>query len=572
MVMNAHSVFDRLVLDLSSRERFDLLEKIRSQKGVSEEPLLEEKEESEEAIDFEAEYKKFNIFKRFIIFIVSLFTGRNKNILVEGHLLKKLGSRIMFKYPGLINFSKNQLLRGMLAELESLNLHISPLKNSFQATLGVERSDFFAFFVSLELEEIQQRIIEETEPYVIFESGQFTEIAEIRGEMEKRFNKIIEDISREDRQKIYQGVFTLTRFYQLCSFDFDEMLSLFSKNQFGGSGILSFSIARNKIMRLCDLIQSVHYPPPSNALKAVFLFSNYEKIGDPYLNLGAQLDRFLKEADITFSAIRRFNKKVPLPDIIKCMSRNYNYKPEILKGGEDWFVLFKNFWDKQFDKIFKSFYKEKKIKVFVSESLAFLNMEFFRKLEYYMPEIAYNPYSLKHYLSLLFIKNFYEKIFLPRLNKALNALFINGNFYKKENRTSYTDAYNGMTTVYDKIHALDKSVSPEGELGIEIEAAKNEGIKTQPVKRKAHQIFKEINIRTKLIVEEAISHYTMLINILDGILYGQVGGKFDSISNMRSIGGKENHETVSSWRNSLNKLNKALELLKDIYQLEERSS
>ena len=79
------------------------------------------------------------------------------------------------------------------------------------------------------------------------------------------------------------------------------------------------------------------------------------------------------------------------------------------------------------------------------------------------------------------------------MNKALKILFINGNFYKKENRTSFTDAYNNMTTTYDKIHALDKSVSPEGDLGIEIEAAKNEIITTQPVKRKAHQIFKEIS-------------------------------------------------------------------------------
>ena len=157
------------------------------------------------------------------------------------------------------------------------------------------------------------------------------------------------------------------------------------------------------------------------------------------------------------------------------------------------------------------------------------------------------------------------------MNKALKTLFINGNFYKKENRTTFTDTYNGMTTTYDKIHALDKAISPEGDLGIEIEAAKNEIIKSQPIKRKAHQIFKEINGKTKRIILDTISNYTMLINILDGILYGQVGGKFDSISNMKSIGGRENHEVVSSWRFSLNKLNKAIDLLKEVSQLEERA-
>ncbi|MBN2440147.1 MAG: hypothetical protein JXJ04_02340 [Spirochaetales bacterium] len=569
--MDTQSVFDKLVLDLSSKERHDLLHKIRGQKGVSEEPLHEEREEPGEEINFEKQYQNLNLLRRIIIFIIALFTGKGKGVLVEQHLLNKLASKIRSKYPGLINFSRKQILRGLLAELENLNLQLSPLKESLKIALGTDRSNFLAFLISLELEIIQQRIIDETEPYSLYDSGNFAEVADIRNEMEKRFNKIIEDITREDRRKISQYVFALTRFYQLSSFDFDELTSLYRKNQFGGKGSLSFSIAKNKLMRLCDLIQSAHFPPPLHALKAVFLFSNYDKIGDPHFNLTSKLDQYLGEADEAFSAMRRFNKKVPLPDILKCILQNYNYEPELLKGGEDWFVLFKTFWEKQFDKIFKSFYKEKKIKVFISQTLSFLGMEDFRKLEYYKPEIAYSPYTLKYYLSLLFIKNFYEMIFMPRMNKALKTLFINGNFYKKENRTSFTDTYNGMTTSYNKIHSLDKSVSPEGDLGIEIEAAKNEMIKTQPIKRKASLIFKEINGKAKNIIEETIANYTMMINILDGVLYGQVGGKFDTISNMKSVGGRENHEVITSWRTSLNKLNKAVEFLKEVYQLEEKA-
>jgi hypothetical protein len=566
--MNTQSVFDKLVLDLSSKERYELLHKIGGQKGVSEEPFHEEGKELLEEINFESQYQKLNLFRRIIIFFMSLFTGKSKGVLVESHLINKLSAKIRSKYPGLVHFSKKQLLRGMATELESLNLYITPLRESFKTALGTDRGDFLAFLISLELEEIQQRIIDETEPYTIFEAENFSDLADIRTEMDKRFNKIIEDISRADRRRIYQFVFALTRFFQLSSFDFEDFISLFIKNQFGGRGNLSFSIGKNKLLRLCDLIQSAHYPPPANALKAVFLFSHYEKIGDPNLNLTSRLEQFLGEADNAFSAMRRFNKKVPLPDILRCILKKYNYKPEILKGGEDWFVLFKQFWQKQFDRTFKSFYKEKKIKVYISHALSFLGMENFRDLEFYNSDIAYSPYTIKHHLTLLFIKNFYEKIFSPRMNKGLKSLFINGQFYKKENRTSFTDAYNGMTTTYDKIHALDKNVSPEGDLGIEIEAAKSEVIKTQPVKRKAHQIFKEINGKAKNVVEETIAHYTMLINILDGILYGQVGGKFDTISNIRSIAGRDNHEIVSSWRFSLNKLNKALELLKEVYQLE----
>jgi hypothetical protein len=566
--MDTRSVFDKLVLDLSSKERHELLHKIGGQKGVSVEPFHEGEKELSEEINFENQYHQLNFFRKIIIFFVSLFTGKSKSDLVESHLISTSSAKIRSRHPGLVNFSKKLLLKGMTLELESLNLSLSPLKESFKLTMGTERSDFLAFLISLEMEDMQQRIIEETEPYTIFESGSFTDPADIREEMNKRFNKIVEDMSRADRGRIYQEVFALTRFYQLSSFDFDGFISLFIKNQFGGRGNLNFSIAKNKLLRLCDLIESAHYPPPVSALKAIFLFSHHEKISDPHSNMSSRLDQLLEEADNAFSAMRRFNKKVPLTGILKCILKKYNYKPELLKGGEDWFVLFKQFWQKQFDRTFKSFYKEKKIKVYISHALSFLGMEHFRQLEFYTPEVAFSPYSIKYYLTLLFIKNFYEKIFTPRMNKGLKTLFINGQFYKKENRTSFTDAYNGMTTTYDKIQSLDDSVSPEGDLGIEIEAAKSEVIKTQPVTRTAYQIFKEINGKAKAIIDESILHYTMLTHILDGILFGQVGGKFDSISNIRSIGGRDNHEIVSSWRFSLNKLNKALEILKEIYQLE----
>jgi hypothetical protein len=567
--MEVSSLFDKLVLDLSSRERRDLLDKIQGSRNVSVEPLMAETIEEEET-NFDTEYYKLSIFRKIILFIISLFTGKKRRILVEEYLLRKLTDRIRTRHPGLVDFSRRILVGGFRNELEYLNRAISLLKEPLHTVMSSERGAFFAFLISVELEFIQQRIIEETDPSTIYETQHFTEVAEVRGEMERRFNHILETISPEDRTRIYQYALSLDYFYQLCSYNFEEIIMHFDNNRFGGRGVLNFSLAKNKLMRLSDILQSVGYPPPSDALKAVFLFYYYDKFDDPNYNMKKRLEQSLEEAENGFSCVRQFNNRVPVVDIIKCILKNYNYRPQKIKGGEDWFVLFKNYWQKRFDSMFGAFYKEKKVRVFIEQSHYFLETDFVSEPHYYNQHLQYENLGIKYYLSIIFIKNFYERLFIQKINRSLKVLLINGNFYKKENRSDFTDAFNGMNSIYEMIGALDKDVSPAGELGGKLELLKMEVIKTKEVKKKAQNMFKTIDARAKKIVEDSIIHFSTLINVLDGILYGKVGGKYDTISNLKSIGGRENNDLIAAWRSSLNYFGKGLELIKDIYQLENR--
>jgi hypothetical protein len=567
--MEVSSLFDKLVLDLSSRERRDLLDKIQGSRNVSVEPLMTETIEEEET-NFDTEYYKLSFFRKIIVFIISLFTGKKRRVLVEEYLLRKLTERIRIRHPGLVDFSRKILLGGFRDEIEYLNRAISLLREPLHSVMNIERGAFFAFLISVELEIIQQRIIEETDPKTIYETQHFTEVAEVRGEMERRFNHILDTISPEDRTRIYHYALSLDYFYQLCSFTFDEIILQFENSRFGGRGALSFTLAKNKLMRLSDILQSVGYPPPSDALKAVFLFHYLDKIDDPQFNMQKRLEQSLEEAENGFNYVRRFNSKVPVVDIIKCILKNYNYRPQRIKGGEDWFVLFKNYWQKRFDIMFRAFYKEKRVRVFIEQSHYFLETDFFSEPHYYNQDLKYETLRIRYYLSIIFIKNFYERLFIQKINRSLKILLINGNFYKKENRSDFTDAFNGMNNIYEMIGALDKEVSPAGELGNKLERLKMEVIKKREMKKKAQGIFKGIDARAKKIVEDSITYFSVIINVLDGILYGKVGGKYDTISNLKSIGGRENNDLIAAWRSSMNYFNKGLELIKDIYQLENR--
>ncbi|MBN1696602.1 MAG: hypothetical protein JW881_03720 [Spirochaetales bacterium] len=567
--MEASSLFDKLVLDLSSQERRDLLEKIQGVKNVSVEPLLTETFEQEET-NFDNEYDKLSLFRKIILFILSLFTGKKRRVLVEEYLLKKLRDRIYTRHPGLVDFSRKVLLKGFRDEIESLSRAISIFKEPLHRVMSTDRGSFFAFLISMELEFIQQRIIEETDPVNIYDSQHFTEVAEVRGEMERRFSHILDSISPEDRTRIYQYALSLDYFNQLCGFNFDDIVMQFDNNRFGGRGALGFMIAKNKLMKLSDILQSVGYPPPSDALKAVFLFHYHSMIDDPDFNMQKRLEQSLEEADNGFNYVRRFNNKVPVADIVKCILKNYNYRPQKIKGGEDWFVLFKNYWQNRFDAMFRTFYKEKKVRVLIEQVHYFLEADFVSEPQYYNQNLSYENLGIKYYLSVIFIKNFYERLFLQKINRYMKVLLINGNFFKKENRSDFTDAFNGMNVGYEMIGALDKDVSPAGESGARLEQLNSEVIKSKEVRKRAENLFKSIDARAKKIVEDGINCFTIMINVLDGILYGKIGGKYDTISNLKSIGGRENNDLIAAWRSSINYFTKGLQLLKDIYQLESR--
>ncbi len=567
--MQYESMFDKLVMDLSSRERKELLEKLRDSNNVSIEPLVFEVADERE-VSLEQAYSKLGLFDKVVLFIKTFFTGRKRESLVEELLLKKLADRIAKKNPNLMSFQRRQLLEGFIKELESLQMHLTPLAVVFAKSLEKTRGAFYAFLVSLEFESLNERLVEETDPTAFYSEERFKDVAAVKGEMEHRFKSIIEGISAEDRTRFHHGTLALFHLYKLMTFRFDEIIPA-PANRAPGKRAISYNPVKRELNVLCDLLASTTYPPPSNVLKAVFLFSSQDTAGETGQKTEAQIDEFISEVDVTLGIIRQFNASVPLADMIRCLSKNYTYKPLAVKGGEDWFVQFKTYWEQKIEDRFKEFYREKKVKILLENSLAFLESDFFTELSNYRQYDEENKF-VKFPLTLSFIKNFTERVFLPKIGKPLKTLLLNGNFYKKQNRSEFTDAYNNVTLLPDKINALDADLAPEGDIGIRIRQVELE-IKQNKLRHKQiATLSKEIDDAAKRIIEECMRGLATLSSVVDGVLFGQIGGKFDTISNLKNIGGKENAELLASLKGSITILNRGQEYVREFFQVESRTS
>ncbi|MBN1412393.1 MAG: hypothetical protein JW969_16215 [Spirochaetales bacterium] len=568
--MGESTVFEKIVMDLSSDERRELLSKIKKASNVSIEPLSAPSRTLGK-VDFVEEYKSLGFWQRIILFFKSLFRGKTKTVVLEEELLAKLRKKIEKTHASLVNFQHRCLLPNMKREFLILMENLIRLREPFQKALGKDKGAFFAFLTSFQLEYLHERILEETNPNAILEENENLKMAEVRGEMEKRFNAVLKDMTEEERNRIYQSALSLHYIKRLCFFNFEQLVTKFDDPKLGGSGNLNFNSSKRELLELSDLLHSAKYPPDADSIKAVFLFYFQQDMEGALEDIELKMENMIDVSETAFNSVRSFNKKIPLEDMIRIFMNNYNYKPRLIKGNEDWFVLFKNYWNTKLNKVFTAAYKKKKISLFFKRVNAYLGVDRFpvpfKNMKF---EMFGKGYSVRFYLSLSFLYTFYTRVYSVRMAKTLKYLLLNGEFYKKENRKDFTDSLNFVTSIGSKILELDEKLSEEGPIGQRIRSLGDQSNESDFSESSLVDILKEADAIAKWIIDESITQIFLLSQLLNGVLHGQVGGKFDTISNLMSIGGKENNDLLTAMKNILSLLSQGTELLKDVYQIELR--
>ena len=82
---------------------------------------------------------------------------------------------------------------------------------------------------------------------------------------------------------------------------------------------------------------------------------------------------------------------------------------------------------------------------------------------------------VRHELSLSFIRGYLQEVFSP-LSRALKLIYLNGEFYKDENRSAYTDAYMYLAEAEGKIGKFEILLDPQGELRTAIQQVKGQAL------------------------------------------------------------------------------------------------
>ncbi len=565
--MGQISVFDTLVKTLSTQERKDLLQELKHTLSLRDEPLYQKNPASEEFINLEKEYGDLGFLTKIIIFIKSVFTGKDRLILVEQTLLLKLEKQIRNVNPGIMDFTGGKYLKVMYDAVEQLSNASRFFHKPIRSVYSSEKMDFFSFLAGMEIERVHDELLKVTNLFNRSSELRGKNEYEIRNDFEEQFKNILTQVTKEDRERMYGHAKSLDRIRSFVDFPYTSILEKFHTDVPETDPWCSHKDIEKRIIELGDMLAGLNAVPDARLMQALCLFQNREELESEEFDMRMQVKKYIDKAEQSLDIIRDFNRIIPLPDILKYIKNNINYHPSAAGGGEDWFQLFKKFWRGRFEDCVQSFMREQKRKRLIEDALELAGVKQFNYLQYYRQGEWFKGISLPCESSVLFIKTFIETVFLGSMQRALKIVLLNGEFYKDQNRQEFSDSFSFLNNIPGRLEEIDKEFSPQGTAGQAIERLKGDVMVSRLKFRQIEHHVRGAEHQFEELIKGSLRHLKQLISVLKGITHGEVGGKYDTLSNRQYIGGRENKTLLEEIDSAGAVLDKALNLLYDLNDL-----
>jgi hypothetical protein len=533
---------------------------------VSDEPLIDEEIDEGNEVRLEEAYYTMGLLKRFVVLLTALFTGKERLEIVEERLIRRLGQELEQHAPEIVDASGARLRPGFYRAVDTLRRQLSCFQGPIGVALGRARGEFYAFLVGTSMETIHDRLLRETDPAPLALDSPEASEKELRHKIDKRFEEILGEFDERERQSIYAEIRSLHQLEVLAGIPYDTLLSVGSEDI--GLDTDLMREFRSVLGELADVLYSLRTPPSVNALEAVFLFSVDSNV-EP-TELANLLRERLRRAEDGLAAIREFNRAVPLLRILRFLYRDMNYVPAELGGGEDWFVIYRDYWRSRISRRFKAFTQERNKKHLMEDIYGFLGQDHLPRLKRYRSNSWMDGVPARYEISLAFIKAFHAQVFMPDMNRYLKTLLIDGEFYKQENREEFTDSYNGLLGIPEGLDAINERLSEEGEIGGVIRQALNEPMSQSVRRQRVRNLMQQADREAESFILRTEQHLHLCKEVVNGILYGEVGGKYDTLSNIGYIGGKNNQGYLRELNEVMKKAERGQSYLRQMYELERR--
>ena len=552
--MEEPSTFDALVLELSADERMILLERLKRASTVSSEPLYARPPVTDK-VDYQAAYKAMGLLTRIVVFLTSLFTGVPKEEVVKDRLLAAIGHAVEMESPGLVDLRRKMVLGSLRDELLQLRAAARYFYDLLDRTLDKKRGPFYAFLASLEFEPIHVELTNEADPFTFAGRNALATDCDVRVGVLAAMESAMSHISDEQRRAMYHDVRSLHVLKKLSGFLFDRLIGSFQADA-SGRQQLAFHMVADHLRDLGTILASLDQPPSLRLMEALLAFVFNDDLGKEDFDLDAAVQSELVKADKALAAIRAFNARVPIESLYRLTSGDPNAQCERVSGGEDWFASYKAYWRERIDRRCQRFSAERRIKRLEGDITALVGEAPQTLFEQLSETGSESVPPVRFARALMFLESFYRKVFLGDINRPLKIILLEGEFYKRDNRLEFTDAYNAILQTSDALKSLDRRLGPEGELGSAYFHAKNEVIPVQIKRRKVESCIQAADTEAETVLRRASDAMAKMQLILKGILSGEARGRYDSLSNLSRMEGRANREFL-----------KAVEMAKDRFEL-----
>lgn len=564
--MPAPQVFDTLSAQLSSTERRELLDRIRRGAGLSMEPLIPPDSASTGKVPpGEEDDKGLTLLSRFVYFFRKLFSGKSVEQLQTEDVLKQMVGKLDSLRPGLIDWKRGILLEDFAVQLRSLRDSARWFADLFARSIDQDKGAFIACLVSIQLPEIHGRIVSETDPFTRTEAS--LSIDETRTIVLAAWEDILRSMTDDRRRSIYTDLRSLMFLRSLSGFLFDRLLGHW-KQQPGGFVGASFSSTRELLLELGDLLYSIALPPSTELLEALFVTASQEAMIQPDFDAESVMGADFQAGAEALQGIRSFNSKVPIAAMLRIVAGDPAYVPRELPGGEDWFLSFRSFWKDRIEAKLEAFKVESRNRELAQEIRTFLGNREMPVFANIAREGINDGPPMRYELPLALLEGLSQGPFIHEMNRPLKLLLLEGEFYRKDNRIEFTDAYNSLLRLHERLVAFDGKLGSDGDHGRAWVQAQKEIAPLHSRRRKIDALRRAIDEEAEGMLRDSAIALITMTRVLQGVLKGEAGGRYDSLQNLSAVDGRANRDFLKSLDATRATCETAIALLEELSGLE----
>ena len=566
--MAENVVFDRLVSSITLDERQNLLEKLKDQSSISGGILYFDDKEAIPSGNIEAEFAALPWLSRLWYFILSFFKTKPPVVIFGDSRVAALGQKIEERTPGLYNYHDRMLQSGFYQQIEMLRDAARFFYSALDSSVNRDKGSFFAFLGSLEMANVHKQLESDTQPEVIVKKYPEAIEPELRHSALKAMEDAFSLITEDQRDVMYFCSRSLNCLKGLSSFLFDRLIMAFNTKNAQSGATCSVNVVRELLISLNNLLFSLKAVPPMTLLESLFIFILQERSAESGFDINREIRLLLAKAEGSLTVIRDFNRKVPLAWIIRCATRNMSFLPVEISGGEDWFVVYRDYWKRRIEANFAEYFKDRRRRGLLEAFRNFFKGSSLVTLGNIQSESNPEGLPVRGAFALSFLFTFYSAVFMNSINKILRPILIDGDFLKKENRVEFTEAYNGLIKIEDDIKKFDHEISPPGDYGKRYTQARQE-MAALPVKRRKIQlVLEDAQEDAEKIIEQARKASKSMVSLLNGFLGRDTKGKYESLSNFSNFAGKGD-TYINNMDEAMQQFQTVVKLLEEIEAMEE---
>ena len=553
------SVFDRLVSELSGEQRQDMLEKLKS--SVSDSDNLvgdEDVGEHYDSTDLAERIKRLGLFARLWLLIRSMFNGRPQEDILESDLLSQSAKRIARQAPDILDPVSRQVKPGLYKRLRTLEQASRTCFEILGPATGEQKGAFLAFLLERESEEMRLRLESDMDIERLADENPSYGDLELKRLLESNLADVLDSMPASVRTRMYTHAQFLDHFRRLGTFDFASVFALFHPSHGTEVENVDLALLQTPLEDLAIIGKGLRLSPGERLLESLYLFVRQETSQDGSGSSEEELVYRLERFTQGFREVRDFFIGMPVEALARLAVNSIHFRPEMRGGGEDWFARLKQFWTRRIDGRYQSFAFARKERKLLDEAATLCGVPVEG-----MPEFETEvPGERSRFSSLLGVVDaFLKLVFRPRLLPPLRTLQTKGDFYKGENRTEFDDAFETLRAAPDRLKQLQSQVSGDGVFGKRLKEIEVQGYSPERLVELRKPVIDEVQQNARRLISDVVTALRSLDNVLNGILFGEVGGVYDTLSNLSTIEGRETDKYLRTLEDVLTTLRSAEQLI-----------